>query len=527
MKNNANLFIAVLIVIGFIFVWDAFVVSRFGPARPKTAAVATPTPTPSTSVSLSAASKQDAKPSNASAAPIVPASLEQNGTRVELESFGARVTSWRIRERDHWIELVYRGETPSLPLELFPDLAYGLESSDSRRAVYTATHPNGFLIRKTLSLSPTSYFHDFAVEVINTGSRSVEIDASVGWGPGLNKREIESTGEAKEGDAFAEMRAVALADHLREWKPGFIFGRTVNVTNAGPFHWVGVDNHHFLAALTPPEGTVSDVHVRADRKNAPMVSIPNKLKLGAGEKKQIAYKLYVGPKHGPELREAGHGLEKAISFGFFGVISKGLLNALEYFRRITGNYGWAICIVTVLIQILVFPLTKKSLDHSVKMRELQPQLKKLQEQFKSDPKRLQVETMNLYKKQGMHFLGLEGCLPILLQIPIFFAFYSALNGAYELRGAPWILWINDLAAPDRFYVLPILMAAGMFLQQKLTTVPTDPAQAKMMMIMPVLFLFMFLKMPAGLVLYWTLNSLCTILSQRILLLKKAPTAPSS
>jgi YidC/Oxa1 family membrane protein insertase len=150
------------------------------------------------------------------------------------------------------------------------------------------------------------------------------------------------------------------------------------------------------------------------------------------------------------------------------------------------------------------------------MKTLQPQIKKLQEQFKSDPKRLQVETFNLYKKNGMKFMGMEGCFPMLLQIPVFFAFYSTLRVAYELRGAPWILWIHDLGAYDPYYILPVLMGGGMFLQQKLTSIAADPAQARMMMMMPVVFTFMFLKLPAGLVLYWVVNSMTTIVVQKII-----------
>ncbi len=224
----------------------------------------------------------------------------------------------------------------------------------------------------------------------------------------------------------------------------------------------------------------------------------------------------MGPKKYADLLTYGHNLDKAVDFGFFGVIAKVLLKTLIFFQKLTGNFGWAIILLTICIQVLVLPLTRKNLQHSLRMKELQPQLKKLQEQFKSDPKRLQIETLNLYKRNGMRFMGMEGCFPMLLQIPIFFAFYATLNNAYELRGAPWILWIKDLGVHDPYYVLPILMGGGMLLQQKMTTAPADPAQARMMLIMPVMFTFMFLKLPAGLVLYWVVNSLVTIAVQQIM-----------
>jgi YidC/Oxa1 family membrane protein insertase len=194
-------------------------------------------------------------------------------------------------------------------------------------------------------------------------------------------------------------------------------------------------------------------------------------------------------------------------------------------QRVTHNYGWAIVVLTMIIQVIVFPLTRKNFEHAARMRELQPQLKKLQDQFKNDPKRMQVETFNLYKKNGMRFMGMEGCFPMLLQIPIFIALYNTLRSVYELRGAPWIFWIKDLSAHDPYYVLPIIMGAGMMAQQKLTTAPADKAQAQMMMFMPIIFTFMFLKLPAGLVLYWCINSIMSIMIQRLFV--KKPTKPST
>jgi YidC/Oxa1 family membrane protein insertase len=222
----------------------------------------------------------------------------------------------------------------------------------------------------------------------------------------------------------------------------------------------------------------------------------------------------------------GLDLVKSVDFGMFGVIAKVLLWGLRYFHSLTNNYGWAIIILTFYIQFLLLPLTIKNYRHSNRMRELQPHIKKLQDQFKSDPKRLQAETFNLYKRHGMKFMGMEGCFPILLQIPVFIAFYATLRAAYELRGAPWIFWIKDLGVYDPYYVLPILMGVGMFLQQKMTSVATDPAQARMMYMMPFIFTFMFFKLPAGLVLYWCVNSMTTIVIQS-LMPKPAASPPAS
>jgi len=171
--------------------------------------------------------------------------------------------------------------------------------------------------------------------------------------------------------------------------------------------------------------------------------------------------------------------------------------------------------MTLLLQILVFPLTLKSLKAAAAMKKLQPLMKELQTKYKADPQRMNVELMNLYKTQGVN--PLSGCLPMILQLPIFWALFTTLRNAYEIHGAPWIFWIHDLSMKDPYYVLPVLMGLGMLLQQKMTATATDPAQAKMMMFMPVIFTFMFLKFPAGLVLYWLVNNILTVSEQYIIM----------
>ncbi|MBV9079855.1 MAG: YidC/Oxa1 family insertase periplasmic-domain containing protein, partial [Elusimicrobia bacterium] len=287
-------------------------------------------------------------------------------------------------------------------------------------------------------------------------------------------------------------------------------------TFSGAYKWIGVDNHHFLAALIPPTGTIPEVRVEADRKIAPSARVVVNATLKPGEKLDRDFLVFVGPKKMDLLDAADHDLRASVNFGTFGVIAQVLLRILRVFDHITGNWGWAIVMLTLLIQLVMYPLTKRSLLHSVKMKELQPHLKKLQEQYKDDPKRYQIEMMNFYRKNGMKFMGLEGCFPMLLQLPIFYAFYATLNVAYDLRGAAWIFWIQDLASKDPHYILPILMGAGMFLQQKTSGMAADPAQARMMMFMPAMFTFMFLQMPAGLVLYWWINSLTTMGIQKVL-----------
>ena len=186
-------------------------------------------------------------------------------------------------------------------------------------------------------------------------------------------------------------------------------------------------------------------------------------------------------------------------------------SVLNFFYTLIPNYGISIMLLTVLVMVLITPLTVKSTRSMLQMQRMQPEMKRLQAKYKDDREQLNAELMKFYKENNINPLG--GCLPILVQIPVFIALYWVLLGAVEMRGAPWILWIKDLAAPDPFYILPVIMMASMFVQTKLNPTPPDPIQAKVMMMMPLIFGFMFFWFPAGLVLYWVVNNILSIAQQ--------------
>jgi YidC/Oxa1 family membrane protein insertase len=217
-------------------------------------------------------------------------------------------------------------------------------------------------------------------------------------------------------------------------------------------------------------------------------------------------RVYVGPKDRNWLSKADPQLAAVINYGWFEFISKPLLFVLLWIHSYLGNFGWSIIILTLAINLLLFPLKLKQTTSMMKMQKIQPQMRTLQDKYKklkaNDPRRaqLQTEMMGLYKVHGVNPLG--GCLPLLLQLPVFYGLYSMLSISIELRRAPWALWINDLSQHDPYYVLPILLAVTMFIIQKMTPTTVDPAQAKVMMIMPFMFAFMFLRAQAGLTLYW-------------------------
>jgi YidC/Oxa1 family membrane protein insertase len=223
---------------------------------------------------------------------------------------------------------------------------------------------------------------------------------------------------------------------------------------------------------------------------------------------------YIGPKEHKVLKAIDPVLTNAIEYGWFTFAAKPLFALLSWLHGIFGNWGWAIIALTAIIRIVLYPLTYKGMVSMQKMKELAPKLKELKEKYGKDPQKLNMMTMEMYKKHGANPLG--GCLPMLLQIPIFFALYRTLLNAVELQGAPWILWINDLSRMDPYYVLPILMGASMFLQQRMTPNNfTDPMQEKVFKYLPIVFTFFFVTFPSGLVLYWFVNNLFSIAQQFI------------
>ena len=280
--------------------------------------------------------------------------------------------------------------------------------------------------------------------------------------------------------------------------------------------WAGVENNYFLAIFIPsnPSSQPADSYmtkVTADKKPQ------NVNVLLAGVRSEpLQMTLFIGPKDYILLDQLGMDLSKAVDFGFFGPITKSLFFTLREFYKFTKNYGLAIVLITILIKIIFTPFTQMSFASMKKMQQMQPEMKKVQEKYaklKSDDPRKQsmnTEVMALHKRYGVNPLG--GCLPMLLQMPVLFAFYQLLSNAIELRGAPFALWLQDLSRPDPYWVTPLLMGATMFLQQKMTPA-TDPMQKNMMYIMPVMFTYISLNLPSGLVLYWLLSNVLAIAHQ--------------
>ena len=275
--------------------------------------------------------------------------------------------------------------------------------------------------------------------------------------------------------------------------------------------WTSFQTKYFLSVVVPGEKTTERILV--SRKGDAIENLLESpyLTLQVGESRQLDYLVYIGPKEPELLKAAGHQLDKVVSFGFFNLLAQPLFVVLTFFYGFFKNYGVAIILLTVLIKIIFWPLTHKSYSSMKSMQKLQPEMQKLRDKFKNDKERLNKEMMSLYKTHSVNPLG--GCLPMLVQIPVFFALYQVLLDSIALRHAPFAFWLTDLSAKDPYYITPILMGASMFVQQKMTPTTADPMQAKIFMMMPIVFTFMFLNFPSGLVIYWLVNNLLTILQQ--------------
>jgi YidC/Oxa1 family membrane protein insertase len=279
--------------------------------------------------------------------------------------------------------------------------------------------------------------------------------------------------------------------------------------------WVGMVEHYFVAAWIPPEtNKVSreffvkrlDNGLYADGLILPMGTV------APGTSARVTVPLYVGPQEQDILKGLAPGLDLVVDYGIFTVIAAPLFLLLKWLYGLIGNWGWAIIAMTIIIKSAFYPLNHASARSMAKMKVVAPKMKALQEQYANDKQQLQMKMMELYKAEKINPLG--GCLPILVQIPVFIALYWVLLSAVELRHAPWIGWIHDLSAPDPYWVLPIVYAVTAYLQVKLSPTPIqDPVQAKVMQIMPIAFSVMFIVFPSGLVLYWLVNNAIQIFQQ--------------
>ena len=279
--------------------------------------------------------------------------------------------------------------------------------------------------------------------------------------------------------------------------------------------WVAISQHFFVSAFIPADKAQRDIFTKKIATNLYAIGTVQPLgNVAPGATVSSDSRLYSGPQDEKTLETIAPGLELVKDYGVLTIIAKPIFWVMDHLYSLLGNWGWTIVALTVLIKLAFFPLSAAGYRSMAKMRVVTPKMQAIRERYKSDPQKMQQATMELYKTEKINPLG--GCLPILVQMPVFFALYWVLQSSVEMRGAPWILWIQDLTQPDPLYILPVIYAVSMFITTKLNPQPADPVQAKMMLFMPLAFSVIFFFFPSGLVLYWVVNNILSIAQQWVI-----------
>jgi YidC/Oxa1 family membrane protein insertase len=537
----------VLIAISLSFLVLFVYQNYFAPPPPKPTAAQPPAVTaPGVAGSAAVAAPPPVSPAPAPAAasgPVLVGESEERDITVETRTVravftnrGARLRSWVLKDYKNDdgqpLDLVPKPENVNNALTPFSlrldDAALtskangGLYRSQSPAAVDATAAPttlsfewqdaDGLQVTKSFTLEPDGY-----IVSVNVQARRGEqvLNPGIDWGPGLGDDIAYSPrGGFMQPSYSTPAQALVHRDGKVVRLPA-----AAPATENGPFLYAGIDDHYFTALVLNDK--TAPAAIRFD--HTPYL-VPAKTE-GAPAGHYVAFgvtfatpqatrQFFFGPKAFDQLRALDTEMVRVINFGMFSWLAVPLLGALKWVHQYVGNWGWAIVVLTILINLAMFPLRQKSVSSMRKMQEIQPQMKAIQARYEkykpTDPQRQKMneEVMALYKEKGVN--PATGCVPMLLTMPFLFAFYAMLSQAIEIRGADFFGWIVDLSRPDPLYVTPILMGATMFWQQRITPTSADPVQQRVMMIMPLMFTFMFLSYPSGLVIYWTISNLWAI-----------------
>ena len=546
MEKRAILAAVLMATVLFAYLWvqeTFFAPSPTRQAPPtQTAPIPAAAPAPAPSPPPAPVSTAVAEPREVARPPQRTTTVESPLYRGVVSSEGGKLQEWTLR---------YRGEKPlvvigefgpvglvvgsvaprgdALPMRLSEQalaLGRGAPSGD----LLLSGEADGLVVRHTLRFHAATYTIDALIRVANGGLASRTVTVALPW---IAHRSSKPSPEKFPGQHPTEVVWSTGGHAERIEDLGAVGNREVDGA------WIALGSTWYLAALVPKSPGFKLVTAgeskKADGKNGEThvtVSVAARATptIAPGQAWEGHVAMYVGPKEYNRLR--AHGLEETLNFGGFPLprqygglpmewLGAPILRFMNWMHEYVPNYGVVIIVLTVLSKVLFYPLTVKSLRSMKAMQALQPQVNALRSKHKSDPRKLQEETMALYRKQRVNPMG--GCLPMVAQVPIFYALYLALSVSVELQNAPFLcfgrlfgleLWVCDLASQDPTYVLPILMGISMFVQQKMTPTMGDPRQAKMMLVMPFVFTFMFLNLPSGLVLYWFVSNVLQIVQQR-------------
>jgi YidC/Oxa1 family membrane protein insertase len=526
------------IVLSFLVIygWQAL----FPPKRPQPAQQAaqpqqsTSKPSGTAAPGASPAAVEAAQPTTVEAAPLLAAPAEQDvvvensAVRAVFSTRGAVLKSWRLRNyrdgngealelipqnvpdavRPFTLDVADQAAAATLANALFKPSADSVTVGGSPvTLVFEYRDAAGLSARKEFTFTPERpYLVRFGANISRNGAA---MNPGVKWGPALG------TGIVSGGMTYAPAPQPIFFRDRKVTRVG-IKDVEKHQAEQGAFGFAGVDDHYFLSAIVPPPS--EQLQLSYSPVLVPVPGQDHSLQfISWGARSPSAFQaadFFFGPKDLDVLQSIKPDLVRAIDFGMFDWLVVPLLRALKWVNGYVGNYGWSIIVLTIIINLVMFPLKHKSIVSMRKMTELQPQMKAIQDRYAkykmTDPARQKMneEVMALYRQHGTN--PASGCVPMLLTLPVLVAFYAMLAVAIELRGAPFMGWIHDLSAHDPYYVTPILMGITMFVQQRMTPSVADPVQAKMMMFMPLMFTGMLVRAPSGLVIYWTASNLWAI-----------------
>jgi YidC/Oxa1 family membrane protein insertase len=540
-SEGKNILIALALCAVFYYGYNSYISKKYPRTTAETTSTETTTPN-ATSDASQATTPTAAAPSTSTPATIAPS---QN-TRLDQESllFASDVLNLRFVQDDSSLQFAqlpryHEGlsdESPLVNLTKSPLVVQGaLNATQFEPFVGYAATRNGNTLSFSRDVEAWQISQDFesstdahglllTVRFRNISQTPQELISAVVF--------RENMQQAKTSGGFFSSSANKVEDSLvlstssgvkREVVSKFCDAENGEVIMQGQgedIAFAGLDMHYFLRTFQPLSGKMDYVVRRASDRSGDgcpveLVLSQKQGMVAAGDSITVKFKAYLGPKNVADLNAFDPRLNDAIDLGFFGVVGQPLLKAVRWLYTAVGNYGLAIVIVTAILKLLFYPMNKSAAVSMKRMQKLQPQMQALREKHKDDPRRQQQEMMKFMSANKIN--PAKGCLPMLPQIPVFLAFWNVLNNAIELRQAPFFGWIKDLSAADPYYVTPLLLGAGMFMQQKMTPNPSmDKTQEKVMLMMPIIFTAMFFSMPSGMVIYMITNTVISIAQQQLI-----------
>ncbi len=390
------------------------------------------------------------------------------------------------------------------------------KDGSGRPFVTLASERNGVKLEKTFTLNPGSYVVEVDHRITQLSANSTPLVLYTELvRDGSQEQKIGPFDGAFSASTFTGPAVYTNKEKFNKLEFTEIDKNKITIPTqvaAGDPGWIAMVQHYFAGAWIPGDKFARDIYAGKIDNGLYRIGMQTPLGVVApGSSIVEKSRLFVGPQEESVLETIAPGFELLKDYGYLTILAKPIFWLLEKIHGYVGNWGWAIILLTILIKLVFFPLSAASYKSMARMKDVQPRLMAMREQYKGEPQRLNQAMMEMYRKEKINPLG--GCLPVVVQIPVFIALYWVLLSSVEMRGAPWVLWIHDLSVPDPYYILPVIMAASMFVQTKLNPTPPDPIQAKVMMYMPIVFSVMFFFFPAGLVLYWVVNNLLSIAQQ--------------